>query len=244
MDYSQGFRNSSSSDEGDVLTNIGKIFTTLGNKLEKDVREHLRNVYGTLAIAMGVAVCGVIANRFFVLEGFSFLFGLGIIGLMLAIAFTEATRDNEKTRLGYLFGTAFLMGCQTGPLVEFVGATDPSLVFNAYIITCIVFGSFTLAALHAESTKFLHLGGFLTSALLCLLVASFLRTSYTFILWGGLAVECGFVLYDTQLIAEKRRRGDTDYIGHTLLLFVDFVNLFRYIMVILKDKSERDKRRR
>ncbi len=31
-------------------------------------------------------------------------------------------------------------------------------------------------------------------------------------LYAGLAVMCGFVLYDTQLIIEKCRRGDKDYI--------------------------------
>lgn len=40
----------------------------------------------------------------------------------------------------------------------------------------------------------------------------------SFILWGGLAINVAFVLYDTQLIAEKRRRGDTDYIWHTVLI--------------------------
>lgn len=31
-------------------------------------------------------------------------------------------------------------------------------------------------------------------------------------LYGGLVVMSGFILYDTQLIIEKRRRGDTDFI--------------------------------
>jgi len=100
-------------------------------------------------------------------------------------------------------------------------ATDPSIVFNAYVITLIVFGSFTMAALHAESTKFLHLGAILSSALLCLLITSFFsryQFVHSVILWGGLAINCGFVVYDTQLIAEKRRRGDTDYIWHTVML--------------------------
>lgn len=243
---SMGHGQNPSSGDPDILTNIGRIFTTLGNKLEKDVRDHLKNVYGTLALCLGVAIIGGIVNSIFALDGFHFLFSLGIIGFMLAIAFSEPTRQNEMKRIGYLFGLAFLIGCTTGPLVEYVGAQDPSIVFNAYLITCIVFGSFTLAALYADTTKFLHLGGILTSALLCLVVASFFRSAYIhgWILWGGLAINCGFVLYDTQLIAEKRRRGDNDYIWHTVLLFVDFVNIFRYILAILKEKSDNDRRKR
>lgn len=36
-------------------------------------------------------------------------------------------------------------------------------------------------------------------------------------LYAGLIVMCGFVLYDTQLIIEKRRRGDADFIWFVLL---------------------------
>jgi len=235
----------------DIFGNVNRIFSTLGNKLEKDVREHLKNVYATLTLCMVTAVFGVITNSVFHLNSFHFLFSLGTIGLMLAIVCTEASRANEKKRLAYMFGLAFLVGCSTGPLIEYVGATDPSIVFNAYVITLIVFGSFTLAALYAESTKFLHLGAILSSAMLCLLITSFFaryEAVHSIILWGGLAINCGFVVYDTQLIAEKRRRGDTDYIWHTVMLFIDFVNIFRYILILLKEKndsgSSSNKRRR
>lgn len=57
------------------------------------------------------------------------------------------------------------------------------------------------------------------------------------VLWMGLAITCALILYDTQLICEKRRRGDTDYIWHTIELFLDFINLFRYILVILNSKE-------
>lgn len=77
----------------------------------------------------------------------------------MALVATAATRANEQKRLAYMFGIAFLVGCTTAPLIEYVGSQDPSIVFNAYVITLIVFGSFTLAALHAPSTKFLYLGG-------------------------------------------------------------------------------------
>uniref|UniRef100_A0A915DXI8 Transmembrane protein n=1 Tax=Ditylenchus dipsaci TaxID=166011 RepID=A0A915DXI8_9BILA len=134
------------SETTDILGNVGRIFSTLGNKLEKDVKDHLKNVYGTLTLCMATAVVGVLANSWLNLYNWHFIFSLGTIGLMLAI-----------TSL-YVW-ISFLVGCTTGPLIEYVGATDPSIVFNAYVITLIVFGCFTMAALHAESTKFLHLGG-------------------------------------------------------------------------------------
>ena len=47
---------------------------------------------------------------------------------------------------------------------------------------------------------------------------------------------CGFVLYDTQLIIEKRRIGDKDFVWHSVDLFIDFVNIFRYLLIILAQK--------
>lgn len=233
--------------EGDILGNIGRVFTGLGEKLEKDVRDHLRNVYSTLTLALFTAVVGVVANHLLNLYSFHLIFSIGIFGLMFALISTPANRSTEKRRLTYLFGLAFLIGVTTGPLISYVGAQDPSIVFNAYLITLVVFGSFSLAALHAESTKFLHLGGILSSALLCLLITS-LFSSYaavhSLLIWGGLIINSLFIIYDTQLIAEKRRRGDTDYVLHTMELFIDFVNVFRYLLIILKERSDNNSRRR
>ena len=52
-------------------------------------------------------------------------------------------------------------------------------------------------------------------------------------LYAGLVVMCGFVLFDTQLIIEKAENGDKDYIWHCVDLFLDFVTLFRKLMMIL-----------
>ncbi|KAI1722334.1 inhibitor of apoptosis-promoting bax1 domain-containing protein [Ditylenchus destructor] len=245
MAYYQSYNSQSSPESTDILGNINRIFSTLGNKLEKDVKDHLKNVYGTLTLCLITATLGVIVNSVLGLYNWHFLFSIGSIGLMIALTATEASRANEKKRLAYMFGLAFLVGCTTGPLIEYVGMSDPAIVFNAYVITMIVFGCFTMAALHAESTKFLHLGGILSAGLLCLLITS-LFASYGFVhsivLWGGLALNCGFIVYDTQLIAEKRRRGDQDYIWHAVMLFIDFVNVFRYILILLKEKSDSDNR--
>lgn len=55
-------------------------------------------------------------------------------------------------------------------------------------------------------------------------------------LYIGFAVMCGFVLYDTQLIIAKRRLGDKDFVWHSVDLFIDFVNIFRYLLIILAQK--------
>lgn len=63
-------------------------------------------------------------------------------------------------------------------------------------------------------------------------------------LYLGVALFCGFVLYDTQLIIEKRKRGERDYIRHSLDLFLDFISIFRRLLIILtqKESSRREKR--
>lgn len=90
--------------------------------------------------------------------------------------------------------------------------------------------------------------GILSSALLALLITSFVgrytAAVHPVLIWGGLAIHCAFIVYDTQMIAEKCRRGDKDYVLHTMELFLDFVNVFRYLLIILKERSDNDRRRR
>ena len=47
---------------------------------------------------------------------------------------------------------------------------------------------------------------------------------------------CGFIVWDTQMIIEKKRRGDGDFIGHSLDLFIDFMQVFRKILILLMQK--------
>lgn len=62
-------------------------------------------------------------------------------------------------------------------------------------------------------------------------------------LYIGLAVMCGFIVYDTQLIVEKARRGDKDYVMHSVELFIDFVAVFKRLLIILTDKEAQSKRK-
>nr|CAD7416915.1 unnamed protein product [Timema cristinae] len=54
---------------------------------------------------------------------------------------------------------------------------------------------------------------------------------------------CGFVLYDTQLIIEKRRNGDKDFVTHSVDLFVDLIGIFRRLVIILTQREQRREER-
>ena len=57
-----------------------------------------------------------------------------------------------------------------------------------------------------------------------------------FDIYFGLLLFCGFILFDTQLIVERFSRGDSDYIWHSVDLFLDFVNIFVRLLAILASK--------
>jgi len=170
----------------------------------------------------------------------------GVIGLM-AMAPTD---NNGSTRFGLLMGVSMLLGVNQGPLIAMSIHLEPSLVVTAFLATSLVFVCFTLSALLSDDRKWLAIGGVLSSALSWLILFGFLniflqsKLLFDIKLYIGLAIFCGYILYDTQLIVEKCRSGDDDYIGHCLMLFLDFINIFRRILILLTDKEAKKERRR
>ncbi|KRY34317.1 Bax inhibitor 1 [Trichinella spiralis] len=65
-------------------------------------------------------------------------------------------------------------------------------------------------------------------------------------LYTGLAVMCGFIVYDTQLIMEKKRMGDNDYIRYEIYIVIASICssiLLEYfvarLLFFVKKRSER-----
>lgn len=229
---------------------MDNFINTLDQKLEKPVKNHLKDVYGTLSMCLLAAAVGAYIHvATDILKG-NFLVALASIGLLIALYMTPPNGQNDKTRLGLLLGFAGCSGLSTGPLMDIVYRIDPSIIVSAFMGTCVIFGCFTLAALYAPDRKFLYLGGLLMSALSTLLWMSLFnllfasRFIFQMNLYLGLLVTCGFVLYDTQLIIEKRRRGDTDYVWHAVDLFIDFMDIFRRLMIILAQKESNSNKKR
>jgi len=150
------------------------------------------------------------------------------------------------TRLSMLMAFAFLTGLGLGPLLSMAIMVNPSLVPSAFMLTSAIFACFTGAALFAPDGKYLYLGGTLLSGLSTLLFLGFLniffRSQLLFQahLYIGLAIFCGFIMFDTQVIIRKARNGDKDFIAHSLDLFIDFVQIFRKVLILLMQKDERD----
>jgi FtsH-binding integral membrane protein len=104
--------------------------------------------------------------------------------------------------------------------------TVERIVTVAFMGTVVVFGSFTGVALYSRRRKFVYLGGILLSGLNILVLLSLFsvlfRTSFfeMVTLYGGLILFCFYVIYDTQMIIEKRHAGNKDYILHAMELFI------------------------
>ncbi|XP_013146388.1 PREDICTED: probable Bax inhibitor 1 [Papilio polytes] len=228
---------------------IETFINSFQNRLEPPVRQHLKNVYATLMMTCVSATVGVFVDIYTSFQA-GFLSTILGVGLMLMLIATPDNGKNTKLRLGYLLGFGLTSGIGMGPLLEYVSVVDPSIIVTALLGTSLVFVCFSIASMLAERGSWLYLGGtlmtLLTSMSLMSLANIFMQSHFLYQshLYLGLILMCGFVLFDTQLIIEKRRMGSKDFVQHALELFIDFIGIFRRLVVILTQKEEQNRRRK
>lgn len=110
-------------------------------------------------------------------------------------------------------------------------------VLMAAFITLSIFLSLTIVA-WLSGIDFSFLGGFLSVCLSLLIVVSLFsmatgfRLGYLWSVFGAL-VFCGYILFDTQMIIS--RYGYDDVLLASIELYLDILNLFLYILQILKE---------
>lgn len=232
---------------------IDGILRNFNSSLEQPIQKHLKQVYTCLTMSTLAAAAGAYVHLFTNILSGNFLTSFAAIGFMLTLFATpDESGKNAKTRIGLLLGFSFFTGLGLGPLLDTVIRINPAIISTAFLSTALIFTCFSLCALMSPRGQYLFLGGPLLSlfSLLSILFLANIFIGSTMIfqayLYVGFAVMCGFVLYDTQLIIEKRRLGDKDYVWHSVDLFIDFVNIFRYLLIILaqkEDNQNRNKRR-
>ena len=237
-------------------------------QLSRPVQRHLARVYGTLAGVSSSAALGSLAhmNRHWIAMSLS-PSAASILGL-LVFAGVQLSRPRitagqqspssgggttQLIRLAALLVFGLLQGISVGPLLYSVAHyLNPSIIPQALLLTTLIFGSFTGAALTAQRRSWLYMGGMLMSGLNIMLGMSLFSLLFggasgmlfSAELYLGLAVFAGFVAYDTQSIVERADAGDMDYVSHGGDLFVDLFALFVRIIVILSRKEEGDRKRR
>ncbi|CAL1529064.1 unnamed protein product [Lymnaea stagnalis] len=212
--------------------------------LESNVQQHLKKVYASLSVGMLSAALGAYAHTLTGIGEWFILTTLASIGLMIWLGSTRYTKESEGTRMGIFAGFTFTSGISLGPLIDIVMNIDESIVSTALAGTAVIFICFTMASLLWKDRVFLYMGGFLMSSLTLLtlggLINVFFRSEAFFnvYIYGALFLFSAFVLFDTQLIVEKRRKGDQDYIWHSVDLFIDAIQIFRTLLIILAKKSK------
>ncbi|XP_051155471.1 probable Bax inhibitor 1 [Leptopilina boulardi] len=229
---------------------LTSFVNSFNNRLEAPLKQHLKNVYGCLSMSTVSAGVGAYVHMYTEILQAGLMSTLGALGLLFALLCTPDNGKNQKLRLGYLLGFTFLSGLGMGPLLEAVISVDPSIVVTSLLATSLIFVSFSISSLLADRGSWLYLGGPLISLLnltvLFSFVNLFLRVAilYQIRLYLGLFIMCGFILYDTQLIVEKHRMGSKDFIMHSLDLFIDFINVFRHLLVLLTQKEQQNRKRK
>jgi len=230
---------------------LNGFINNFNSTLEAPVQHHLKHVYTCLTMSTLAAAAGAYVHLFTNVLSGNFLTAFAAIGFLLTLFATpDESGKNATTRISLLLGFAFCSGLGLGPLLERVIVINPSIIPTAFLGTSVIFVCFSLCALLSPRGQYLFLGAPLLSmfSLLSLLfLANIIIGSYLIFkmyLYVGFAIMCGFVLYDTQLIITKRRLGDKDYVWHSVDLFIDFVNIFRYLLILLAQKEDNQKRRR
>ncbi|KAG2424171.1 hypothetical protein HXX76_014704 [Chlamydomonas incerta] len=224
------------------------------SQLAPGVQAYLQRVYLTLSVAVALSALGCFLDIQYHFGGW--LTGLAGFGCMLGLAFTSATPQTLNKRYALLGGFAFCQGAALGPLVGLAAAVSPGIVLSAFLGTAAIFACFSLASMLSPRRSFLYLGGYLSSAIMCLAalrLGAWLAGGrgglgsggFNLELYGGLLVFCGYVLLDTQIIVEKAAAGYQDHVKAALDLLVDLLAIFvRVLLHLLKSNAAKEERRR
>ncbi|CAH8443287.1 unnamed protein product [Dicrocoelium dendriticum] len=193
--------------------------------IDKNVQIHLKNVYSTLCIGFISAFVAAYAYQVVnILQSWATLVSVLSFFITLASAlyiyFTPHSSRTLVTRTCAFVLFAFSTGLGLGPLLHLLSIIDPQTIPTALLGTAIIFASFSLTAILTRKRYFLFLGAVLMSATSMLASFNFMNlflrspAIYQAELYIGFAIFCGFVVFDTQLIIEKRKSGDTDFVWY------------------------------
>lgn len=199
--------------------------TALGElkAIPKSVHEYMFNTYKYVAGGIGLTAASAygfyrtgVAHRLLRLNPMVSMFGL--LGLSMGAMIGTRMVDPQNTLLKHGMFTAW--NITQGLFLCTMGFYRPQILIKAGLYTAGIFGATTFTAMTARHDAFLWLGAPLFSALIIMIIASFGRmllparfsTAHNliegFVIYGGLMLFCGFLLYDTQVLMKRAHSYD------------------------------------
>ena len=215
--------------------------------LSQEIRAgFIRKVYGILSIQLLFTVASAAffmfhePTRLFVLqnEGLKLTAAFAPFGFLLALS---CYKDRHPLNLGLLAGFTLCLTYTVGVVCAmYYQMHYGQIVLQALVLTAAVFVSLTFYVMTTKK-DFSFLGGALFSGLIILLVWSFMNSLFDFGLGAGghtvfslmgALLFVGYILYDTSLLLHHF--GPDDYIIATVTLYLDIINLFIYLLELLR----------
>lgn len=215
-------------------------------QLDNRIARHLfiRKVYLILIAQLFVTfgTCATMtlhkATRDFVLGEGQPLYIISIVLTFPIICALSAYKRSYPTNMILLsmftLSCAYMIGVVTAMYAQ-AGAED--LVLEAVFVTAVVFIVLTIYTLQSKRDfSFLNAG--LGAGLWLMILWGFfaiifgLRTGWVYAV-GGSVLFSGFIIYDTYMLAE--RYDPEDYVIAAVELYLDIINLFLYILNLLRE---------
>lgn len=214
-------------------------------------RSFLLNVYNWMT--MGLAITGIVAYTVsrvltpILLEQYIFLFyGLLIFQLVLVIGLSWAINKIPAIlAIGAFFFYAFVSGLTLSVL--FLAYTSAS-IYSTFFICAAMFASVSVLG-YVTKIDLSKFGSFLFMGLIGIIIASvvniFLGNEmlYWIISYAGVLIFVGLTAYDTQKLKRmsvgmdsKSEEGKKAAVFGALTLYLDFINMFIFLLRILGNR--------
>jgi len=217
---------------------------------DRATQKYVASVYKQAGSSIGVATAvsvGSIATGLMVSPLIPIF--AGMVPLYMFYQTSPATHS-AAYRFGLVGTFAGLTGLSLAPLVATATSMNPMLIPMALGGTGLVFAGAAGAALLAPRASMLKFGtllgggsavmfgAFLFGSAQYMMTGHVSPLLFQFQLYGGLGLITAWVAYDTHNMIEEYSEGIRDPLRHSMDIFVNFVGLFRRILMILMMRDD------
>lgn len=211
--------------------------------------QHMRKVYGTLGVGIGIAAGASIFAMATPLVGMHPLIpGIASMVPLMGLYYTSKHTHSATLRAGMFAAFTGLSGFAIAPLLKMAFVMNAMLVPQALLITTGLFGTMTALSLMAKPGATLRWGVPLGGGLIVLMGAGIASmfvpvTSawypllHSVHMYGGLVLFTAYIAYDTQKMIDDYEMGEDDHLKHAVDLFIDFKAVFVRVLMLLMGRS-------